>query len=281
MRLNLFLTPHPYGPRLFVDGSVLHTSAGDLVGRVRVHGRQRLCRSRAQEGFLRGWSEETIEWNEYAVLVGAASHDGPYGPYGGIRLSMVDAKDKLRAAPDANFSTEFRADADLAEQDKSRHLLRDGHLPRPVGENGAEFRSVADRPGVVPGRDPQGVLGEGDSEMRTLRAAAAGALLLSAAGCFPTNVVPEQLYRQVDPGVGFPSSDRTPRVTRASASCSAARCSRRRPCRRARRSRCSNCRWMPMISRGVLRGFGRPLSAARPGAPGPGRPAAPLDHGGR
>jgi len=118
VRLNFFVSPYPYGLRLFVDGSMLHTTANDKVqaefGCTAATG----CTSAgAWGGYLPRLVEEEIEWNEYTVLMGAGSRYGPYGPYGGVRLSWVDAKDGLRAAPDANFSTEFRADSDLREQD--------------------------------------------------------------------------------------------------------------------------------------------------------------------
>jgi opacity protein-like surface antigen len=103
VRFNMFLSPHPYGLRLFVDGSFLHTTAEDTV--------------QIEYGSLSRLADETIEWNEYTILMGAGTRSGPYGPYGGIRLSWVDGEDRLRAAPDANFPEEFRVDADLREQD--------------------------------------------------------------------------------------------------------------------------------------------------------------------
>jgi len=119
-RLNLSLSPHRDGLRLFVEGSVLRTTAEDTVqaefGCTAANG----CAAgapRAQNDFLPRLVEETIEWNEYTVLLGAGGRYGVFGPYGGVRLSKVDAKDRIRAAPDANFATEFRVDADLREQD--------------------------------------------------------------------------------------------------------------------------------------------------------------------
>lgn len=118
VRLNFLLSPHPYGLRIFVDGSVLHTTAEDTVaaefGCTPTNG----CTAvGARGGYLTRVLDEEIEWNEYTVLMGAASRYGPYGPYGGIRLSAVDAKDKLRAYPDANFTSAFRTETDLKEQD--------------------------------------------------------------------------------------------------------------------------------------------------------------------
>ena len=118
-RFSFLLSPYRDGLRLFVEGSVLHTTAEDTVqaefGCTAANG----CTAPppAQGGYLPRLAQETVEWNEYTVLLGAASRYGAYGPYGGVRLSMVDAKDRIHAAPDANFSTEYRVDADLREQD--------------------------------------------------------------------------------------------------------------------------------------------------------------------
>jgi hypothetical protein len=120
VRLNLFLSPYRDRLRLFVEGSMLRTTAEDKVqaefGCTAASGCSAFG-SGAQSDFLPRVVEETIEWNEYTVLLGAGGRYGGFGPYGGVRLSRVDAKDSLRAAPDANFATEFRADADLREQD--------------------------------------------------------------------------------------------------------------------------------------------------------------------
>jgi opacity protein-like surface antigen len=118
-RLNLLLTPHRDGLRLFVEGSVLRTTAEDRVQAEFGCTAASSCTAatRAQNEFLPRLVEETIEWNEYTVLLGAGGRYGVFGPYGGVRLSKVDAKDRVRAAPDANFAAEFRVDADLREQD--------------------------------------------------------------------------------------------------------------------------------------------------------------------
>jgi len=118
VRFTMFLAPDRYGLKLFVDASLLRTTADDTVqaefGCTAANG---CTAAGAQGGYISRLIEEEIEWNEYTVLMGGGGRYGPYGPYGGIRLSVVDAKDQLRAAPDANFSTEFRADSDLTEQD--------------------------------------------------------------------------------------------------------------------------------------------------------------------
>jgi hypothetical protein len=107
VRLNFLLSPHPYALKLFVDASFLHTTAKDTV----------------QAPFGPEWStewaliDEEIEWNEYAVLMGAGSRYGPYGPYGGIRLSFVDATDKLQVAPNPVYPQGLTSEIDLKEQD--------------------------------------------------------------------------------------------------------------------------------------------------------------------
>ena len=117
VRFDMRVSPYRGGLRLFVEGSMLHTSADDTVqadfGCTAANG----CTAAAQGAFVPRLAQETIEWNEYTVLLGAAARYRAYGPYGGVRLSWVDATDKVRAPADENFSTEFRADADLKEQD--------------------------------------------------------------------------------------------------------------------------------------------------------------------
>lgn len=119
VRLTLPLTQYPYGDlRLFVDGSVLRTAAEDTVaaefGCTAANG---CTNAGAAGGYVLRVVDEEIEWTEFAVLLGFGGRSGPYGPYGGIRLSAVDATDKIRAAPDANFTKSFSADSELREQD--------------------------------------------------------------------------------------------------------------------------------------------------------------------
>jgi hypothetical protein len=62
-------------------------------------------------------ADETIQWNEYTVLLGASARYVDVAPYGGVRLSSVDGKDRLRSAPDSNFSNGFQANPDIKEDD--------------------------------------------------------------------------------------------------------------------------------------------------------------------
>lgn len=103
VRLTFPLAPQPLGLRLFVEGSFLHTTAEDTVQIV--------------SGNLPRIADEEIEWNEFTVLMGAGSRYGPWGPYGGVRLSWVDGEDRLHAPADATFPEAFRVEADLREQD--------------------------------------------------------------------------------------------------------------------------------------------------------------------
>jgi hypothetical protein len=118
VRFTLPLAQNPFGLRLFVDGSVLRTTGEDTVAAEFGCSAANGCTDLgARGGYVTRVLDEKIEWTEYTVLMGAGSRWGPYGPYGGIRLSAVDATDRLRAAPDANFSSAFSADSDLREQD--------------------------------------------------------------------------------------------------------------------------------------------------------------------
>jgi hypothetical protein len=118
VRINFLLSPHPYALRLFVDASFLHTTAEDSVqaefGCTPANG----CTAPGAFGeYVPRLLEEEIEWNEYAVLMGAGSRYGPYGPYGGIRLSFVDATDKLQVAPNPVYPQGLGSEIDLKEQD--------------------------------------------------------------------------------------------------------------------------------------------------------------------
>jgi hypothetical protein len=120
VRLNFLMPRNPFGMRLFVDGSVLHTEAQDKVqaefGCTAANGCTDAV-ARAQGAFLPRLAEESIDWTEYTVLLGVGSTYRVFGLYGGVRLSWVDATDTVKAAPDANFAAPFRFEGDLKEQD--------------------------------------------------------------------------------------------------------------------------------------------------------------------
>jgi hypothetical protein len=118
-RFTFFLSPSRDGLRLFAEGSVLRTTAEDTVQGSFFCNAANGCTAPlpAQGDYLPRLAKETIEWNEYTILLGAGTRYGAYGPYGGVRLSWLNAKDRVRAAPDANFSTGYQADADLKEKD--------------------------------------------------------------------------------------------------------------------------------------------------------------------
>jgi opacity protein-like surface antigen len=119
LRLNLYLSPNRDRLRLFVDGSWLHTSGEDTVLAEFACSAANGCTAGPgyQGEYLPRLLEETIEWDEYTVLLGAGWRYGPFAPYGGVRLSMVDAEDRFRAAPDENFAGGFKFAADVKEQD--------------------------------------------------------------------------------------------------------------------------------------------------------------------
>ena len=105
VRFDFPISPYRGGLRLFVEGSMLRTTAEDMVQAGFACTAANGCTSAAtvQGGYIPRLAEETIEWNEYAVLLGAGSRHGAFGPYGGVRLSMVDAKDRLHASSGRQF----------------------------------------------------------------------------------------------------------------------------------------------------------------------------------
>ncbi|HET6464974.1 MAG TPA: hypothetical protein VFH55_05115 [Nitrospiria bacterium] len=116
LRINLYQAPYQGGPNLFFEGNYLHSSTDDHVQV------QRDCTGLsgcpvAPNNFLPTIAKETIQWDEYTVLMGASGRYFDMGPYGGIRLSKVDGKDRVRAAPDSNFTTSLQATADVKERD--------------------------------------------------------------------------------------------------------------------------------------------------------------------
>jgi len=113
LRINLYQEPYRDGMKLFVEGSYLRYTTNDTV-------QTEQCSSACQTNspvFSPRLVKDTIQWNEYTVLMGASGRYFEMGPYGGIRLSKVDGKDRVRGAPDSNFTTPFSATADLKEQD--------------------------------------------------------------------------------------------------------------------------------------------------------------------
>jgi hypothetical protein len=96
IRLNLYRSPYRDRFTLFVELSTLRVETDDEV-ETEISGSPEIV-------------EETIEWNEYAVLLGASGRADGFRPYGGIRLSRLDGTDKIR-------SPDFSADLDLEEED--------------------------------------------------------------------------------------------------------------------------------------------------------------------
>jgi len=116
MRLTIYQAPYRSGLNLYVEGNYLRYTTDDTVQI------QQNCTGlsgcpASPNNFFPRTARETIQWNEYAVLLGASARYMEGRPYGGIRLSKVDATDRVRAAPDSNFSTSFQANLDLKEQD--------------------------------------------------------------------------------------------------------------------------------------------------------------------
>jgi len=114
LRINLYRSLYRDGLTLFVEGNALRFTADDrietMVSCTTEHG----CP--ANTGTANPLlADETIQWNEYTVLLGASGRFLDSGPYGGLRLSKVDGKDRIRTAPDANFPNGFQANPDIKE----------------------------------------------------------------------------------------------------------------------------------------------------------------------
>lgn len=116
LRVNLYQAPYRDGLKLFVEGNTIRFSTDDRVG-IEVKCTFNNGCPLDDGSFLPRLARETIQWNEYTVLLGASGRYFDTGPYGGVRLSWVDGKDRIRAGADGNFGTAFRANPDIKEQD--------------------------------------------------------------------------------------------------------------------------------------------------------------------
>ncbi|HTN42732.1 MAG TPA: hypothetical protein VMN77_02930 [Nitrospiria bacterium] len=116
MRINLYREPYRDGLKLFVEGNYLHNSTNDKTQIARECTGLPNCPA-PSNNFFPTIADETIQWNEYTFLMGGSVRYFDFGPYGGIRLSKVDGKDRVRSGPDANFTTNFTATADVKERD--------------------------------------------------------------------------------------------------------------------------------------------------------------------
>jgi hypothetical protein len=113
LRINLYQEPYRDGLKLFVEGNYLRSSTNDQV---QIEQCSSACNTNSPV-FSPRIADEAIQWNEYTFLMGASGRFFEMGPYGGIRLSKVDGKDRVRAAPDSNFTTSLSATPDLKERD--------------------------------------------------------------------------------------------------------------------------------------------------------------------
>ncbi|HET6464033.1 MAG TPA: hypothetical protein VFH55_00295 [Nitrospiria bacterium] len=115
LRINLYQAPYRDGPKLFIDGSYLRYTTDDTVQTSQCASPPD-CNS-STSIYQPRIVKDTIQWNEYTFLMGASGRYFEMGPYGGIRLSKVDGKDRVRGAPDSTFPTYFQATADVKERD--------------------------------------------------------------------------------------------------------------------------------------------------------------------
>jgi hypothetical protein len=113
MRINLYHAPYRDGLKLFVEGNYLHFTTDDHV-QIEECASSPDCSSPTSL-YLPRLANETIQWNEYTVLLGASGRYFDVAPYGGFRLSKVDGKDRISAAPDSNFSAGLQTHPDIKE----------------------------------------------------------------------------------------------------------------------------------------------------------------------
>jgi hypothetical protein len=116
LRFTFYRAPYRDGLRLFVEGSALRYTTDDSVSILVKCTTANGCAADDNTYPARP-ADETIQWNEYALMLGASARFFEARPYGGIRLSKVDGTDRIRAAPDSNFATSFQSTPDLKEQD--------------------------------------------------------------------------------------------------------------------------------------------------------------------
>jgi len=115
LRINLYQEPYRDGLKLFAEGNYLRYTTNDSVQTLVTCTTDNGCPANTG-GDLARIVKDTIQWNEYTVLMGASGRYFEMGPYGGVRLSKVDGKDRVRAGPDSNFTTNFTVTADVKQE---------------------------------------------------------------------------------------------------------------------------------------------------------------------
>ncbi len=116
IRVNLYRSPYPDRTTLFVEGQALRFTTDD---RVQIEMGCTAARGCAADSgiFLPRMADEEIEWNEYTLMIGGGAHYPGFAPYGGVRFSVVDGEDRIKADPDSNFSVGFKVSPDLEQED--------------------------------------------------------------------------------------------------------------------------------------------------------------------
>jgi hypothetical protein len=115
LRVNLYRSGYRDDLTVFAEGNWLRFTANDKI--------QTLSCPLAggcagnEDAYLPRIADEKITWNEYTALIGASGRSEMGSLYGGIRLSFVDGKDKVRAGADSTFSEALRSTLDLKEDD--------------------------------------------------------------------------------------------------------------------------------------------------------------------
>lgn len=113
LRINFYQAPYRDGMKLFVEGNYLRNTTDDHVQTAQCSS---ACGTQTPV-FSPREVKDTIQWNEYTVLLGASGRYYEVGPYGGLRYSTVDGKDRIRGVPDSTFPTYFQVTPDVKERD--------------------------------------------------------------------------------------------------------------------------------------------------------------------
>lgn len=84
LRVYLYRSPGRRALDVFAEANMLHYETEDEIETI--------------VGVTPVEADEEIEWNEYAVMAGVAGWIDNARPYGGVRLSRVDATDRVRGS---------------------------------------------------------------------------------------------------------------------------------------------------------------------------------------
>lgn len=115
-RITLYRSGTPDDLRLYVEGNALRFNTDDRIQGEVLCTAGNGCAADTGEPVSRIVTEK-VDWTEYVARFGASGRGPGTRLYGGVRLSMVDGKDRIHGTPDANFSQGFTSRLDLKQDD--------------------------------------------------------------------------------------------------------------------------------------------------------------------